>query len=332
MSAMDLVDRVAHRLKLRDLRLLDAVVRWRSMAKAASQLNLSQPAVSKAIAEMEHTLGVRLVDRGRQGVEPTPHGRALLKRGVAIFDELRQGVSEIEYLSDPTAGEVRIAASEPMSAGVLPVILARLSQQYPRISIYVTQLPIGTMDFRTPPYRDLHERRVDLVLGPISEPFDKTELQADVLYGERLTVAVGVGNRWLPRRAVSLKDLMDDSWVLAPPDTPVGVRCANAFRLSGLEVPRRAVATISVQVMTGLLATRQFIAMLPGSVIHFSGKRFSIQGLPIKLPVPGLPIAIITLRNRTISPAAKIFIQMAREITKSLPKARQTEVKIDAWE
>jgi DNA-binding transcriptional LysR family regulator len=332
MSAMDLVDRVAHRLKLRDLRLLDAVVRWRSMAKAASQLNLSQPAVSKAIAEMEHTLGVRLVDRGRQGVEPTPYGRALLKRGVAIFDELRQGVSEIEYLSDPTAGEVRIAASEPMSAGVLPVILARLSQQYPRISIYVTQLPIGTMDFRTPPYRDLHERRVDLVLGPISEPFDKTELQADALYGELLTVAVGVGNRWLRRRAVSLKDLMDDSWVLAPPDTPVGVRCANAFRLSGLEVPRRAVATISVQVMIGLLATRRFIAMLPGSVIHFSGKRFSTEGLPIKLPVPGLPIAIITLRNRTISPAAKIFIQMAREITKSLPKARQTEVKINAWE
>ena len=327
---MDLVDRVAHRLKLRDLRLLDAVVRWRSMAKAASQLNVSQPAVSKAIAEMEHTLGVRLVDRGRQGVEPTPHGRALLKRGIAIFDELQQGLSEIEYLSDPTDGEIRIAASEPMSAGVLPVILARLSQQYPRISILVTQLPIGTMDFRTPPYRDLHERRVDLVLGPISEPFDKAELQADVLYGERLTVAVGSGNPWLRRRAVNLKDLIDDSWVLAPPDTPVGVRCANAFRLNGLEVPRRAVATISVQVMIGLLATRRFIGMLPGSVIHFSGKRFSTEALPIKLPVPGLPIAIITLRNRTISPATKIFIQMAREITKSLPKARQTEVKFDA--
>ena len=114
---MELIDRVAYRLKLRDLRLLDTVVRLKSMVKAAAQLNISQPAVSKAIAELEHMLGVRLVDRGRQGIEPTPHGRALLKRGAAIFDELRQGVTEMEFLSDPTAGEVRIATSETMAAG-----------------------------------------------------------------------------------------------------------------------------------------------------------------------------------------------------------------------
>src|SRR3954470_18601053 len=147
---MELMDRVAQRLKLRDLRLLEAVVRWRSMAKAATHLNLSQPAVSKAISEMEHTLGVRLVDRSRQGVEPTPQGRVLLKRGAAIFDELRQGVSEIEFLSDPTAGEVRITASEPMTAGVLPIVLSQLSRKYPRISVYVTQLPIGSLQFRMP--------------------------------------------------------------------------------------------------------------------------------------------------------------------------------------
>ena len=132
---MDLIDRVAHRLKLRDLRLLDTVVRWGSMAKAAKHLNLSQPAVSKAIAEMEHVLGVRLIDRGRQGVEPTPHGLALLKRGVAIYDELRQGVAEIEFLSDPTAGEVRIAASEPFTAGLVTSLVARFTRRYPRASV-----------------------------------------------------------------------------------------------------------------------------------------------------------------------------------------------------
>src|SRR5215210_8293544 len=156
------MDRVASRLKLRDLRLLEAVVRWRSMAKAATHLNLSQPAVSKAISEMEHTLGIRLLDRSRQGIEPTPHGRVLLKRGAAIFDELRQGVSEIEFLSDPTAGEVRIAASEPMTAGVLPVILSNFSRKFPRISIHAMQLPIGSLQFRTPQYRELRERTVDL--------------------------------------------------------------------------------------------------------------------------------------------------------------------------
>src|SRR5580658_6116927 len=128
---MDLTDRVAQRLKLRDLRLLDVVVRSKSMVRAAAQLNLSQPAVSKAISEMEQMLGVRLLDRSRQGIEPTSYGRALLKSGVAIFDDLRQGVREIEFLSDPTSGDVRIAATEPIAAGVLPAIVDGLSRDYP---------------------------------------------------------------------------------------------------------------------------------------------------------------------------------------------------------
>jgi DNA-binding transcriptional LysR family regulator len=142
---MDLTDRVAQRLKLRDLRLLDVVVRSKSMARAAAQLNLSQPAVSKAISEMEQVLGVRLLDRSRQGAEPTPYGRALLKSAVAIFDDLRQGVREIEFLSDPAVGDVRVAATEPIASGVLPIVVARLTRQYPRISIYVTQSPIAVL-------------------------------------------------------------------------------------------------------------------------------------------------------------------------------------------
>src|SRR5689334_4490799 len=167
---MDLVDRVAARLKLRDLRLLDTVVRWGSMAKAANQLNLSQPAVSKAIAQMEETLGVRLIDRGRHGVEPTPHGLALLRRGVAIYDELRQGLAEIEHLSDPSAGEVRIAAPEPITAGLLPVLIEEFTQRYPRASVQAMQTPVAGLQFRIPRYADLRQRNVDLVLAPIFEP------------------------------------------------------------------------------------------------------------------------------------------------------------------
>ena len=100
-------ERIGRRIKLRDLHILLAVVRCRSMAKAATELTISQPAVSKAIADMEYTLGLRLLDRSWNGIEPTMYGRALIKRGVAIFDELRQGVKELEFLADPTAGELR---------------------------------------------------------------------------------------------------------------------------------------------------------------------------------------------------------------------------------
>src|SRR6202790_535795 len=100
-TAMQLSDRIGRRMKLQDLHVLMTVVQAGSMGKAAERLNTVQPAISRAIAELEHTLGVRLLDRHRQGVEPTEYGRALLKCGAAVFDELRQGVKNIEFLTDP---------------------------------------------------------------------------------------------------------------------------------------------------------------------------------------------------------------------------------------
>src|SRR5262245_36649195 len=107
-------DRIGRRIKLRDLHVLHAVVQSGSMTKAAGALAISVPVVSKAIAELERTIGVPLLDRSPQGVEPTAYGRALLRRGLAAFDELRQGVKDIEFLSDPTIGEVRIASTAPL--------------------------------------------------------------------------------------------------------------------------------------------------------------------------------------------------------------------------
>src|SRR2546421_5541519 len=116
-------DRIGRRLKLRDLHIFLAVVQRGSMVKAASELAMSQPAVSKAIADMEHTLGLRLLDRTPRGVEATTYGRAIHKRGLAVFDELRQGVQELEFLADPAAGELRIGSAEGMAAGLLPAIM-----------------------------------------------------------------------------------------------------------------------------------------------------------------------------------------------------------------
>ena len=166
---MDLHERVSQRLKLRDLRLLLSVAQWGSMAKAAAQLNLTQSGVSRAIADMEHTLGVRLFDRTSQGVEPTPYGSALRKWGNAVFDDLRQGVKEIEFLADPTAGELRIGCAEPMLSGLLPAIIGPLYRQYPRIDFHVTR----TVDAVPQQYRELRERNVDLILGRMLQPLDE---------------------------------------------------------------------------------------------------------------------------------------------------------------
>src|SRR5580704_6936242 len=105
-------DRIGRRLRPRDLHVFMAVAQHGNMAKAADSLAISRPVVSKTISELEHTLGVPLFDRNPKGVEPTLYGRALLRRSVAIFDELRQSVKEIEFLADPTLGELRLGCSD----------------------------------------------------------------------------------------------------------------------------------------------------------------------------------------------------------------------------
>src|ERR1700742_4627345 len=105
---MHLHDRIGCRMKLHDLHVLMTVVQAGSMSKAAALLNTGQPAISRSISDLEHALGVRLLDRSRQGVKTTDYGRALLDGGLAVFDELRQTVKNVKLLADPSIGEVRI--------------------------------------------------------------------------------------------------------------------------------------------------------------------------------------------------------------------------------
>jgi DNA-binding transcriptional LysR family regulator len=119
-AGMQLSDRIGRRMKLHDLHVLLAVVQTGSMSKAAVVLNTTQPAISRSIAELESVVGVRLLERSAHGVEPTKYGRALLECGVAVFDELRQGVNKIEFLADPTAGEVRVGSHHFLSASFVP--------------------------------------------------------------------------------------------------------------------------------------------------------------------------------------------------------------------
>src|SRR5262245_58994847 len=128
-DSMPLNDSVRRRLKLRDLDILMAVIDAGSMGKAAARFHMTQPAVSKVIADLEKTLGVRLVDRSRRGVEPTPHGQALVKRGAIVFDELQQGVQDLDFLSDPTTGTIRVACTEPVAAAIVSPVIDSLTRQ-----------------------------------------------------------------------------------------------------------------------------------------------------------------------------------------------------------
>ena len=307
-------ERIGRRLKLRDVNVLLAVVQWGTMASAAKHLAVSQPVVSKAIADLEHTLGVRLLDRSRQGIQPTPYGRALLSRGLAAFDELRQGVKEIEFLTDPTAGEVRVGGTPPMVEALLPVVIARLYRRHPRLTIYVTEALSGAAL-----YQDLRERKADFIVGRIVHPTIEKDLSAEVLFDEPMFVVAGRQNRWVRRRRIELAELTNEPWIM-PPHNPfgdstlVGALIVETFKSCGLDTPQAAVVSTSISMFHALLTTGPFIAMLPQTTLRFSALRKSMKILPVKLPVRPAPVGFVTLKNRTLNPAARLFIDCVRDV------------------
>ena len=304
--------RIGRRLKLRDLHILSAVVQWGSMAKAASHLAMTQPAVSEAIAKLEDALRVRLLDRSSKGTEPTIYAQALLKRGHVVFDELRQGIRDIEFLADPTAGEVRIASHETFAAGLVPAAIDRLSSRNRRIVVRVVQADTATLEFR-----ELRARIVDLAVARIPGSFASEDLDIEILFDEASRVVVGAKSRWARRRKVTLADLVNEPWIFPP--TPVfGALIAETFKAHGLEVPKETVSAASFLLRNHLLATGRFITVLPDSVLRYNAKEWSLKALPIDMRIKPRPVAIVTLKNRTVSPVVQLFVEHLRAVAKSM--------------
>ena len=172
---MDKVDRIERRLKLHDVRVLMSVVEAGSMHKAAERLATSQPAVSRAISDLEHALGVRLLERSPRGIRPTQYGQAIIRRGLAILDELRQGVKDIEFLTDPTAGELRVGCSEYAAGGPVLAVIDPLTRQHPRMVFDVVVGPVLTL------YRDLTERKIELVITRLVDLADRKGMVVESL-------------------------------------------------------------------------------------------------------------------------------------------------------
>jgi len=304
---------IGRRLRFRDLQVFFTVVHCGGMAKAAAELGVTQPSVSETIAELERIFGVRLFDRNPQGVIPTIYGRAVLKRGLAAYDELKQGLRDIEFLADPTRGEVRIGCPESIVSAILPAMVQRFCRDYPGIALDIAATPTATLELS-----DLHARKLDVVLARLARPQADDhfgdDLTVEMLFQDEAVVAAGANSRWARRRRIDLAELVDKPWIATPRQTLGTMLLEQAFQASNLPIPKYRVTTFSVQLRTHLLATGDFLTVIPRSMLRLN----AAKELPIKLPTPGLPVAIVTLKNRTLSPAVDLFLERLRTYVKSM--------------
>jgi DNA-binding transcriptional LysR family regulator len=313
-SDMHLTDRIGRRIKLQDVHILMTVAQAGSMGKAALQLNSSQPAVSRSIAELEQVLGVRLLDRHRRGIELTVYGRAFLECGAAAFDDLRRGVKDIEVLADPSAGEVRIGTNANLGGSVVSAIIDRQSRRHPRVVFRLLILDPKSL------HRELIDRNVDLLISQKYDQLEDEQLEFETLYNASYAVAAGAQHPWARRRRFNLSDLADEPWVLPPPESPVGSIVTKAFRAAGTAYPRATVFVAEASVRISLLSAGRFLTIVATSLLRFPIKRAEVKILPVELPVIRAPIGIVTLKGRTLGAVAKRFIESAREVTKPLAR------------
>jgi len=311
---------IGSRLRLRDLHVFMAVARSGTMAKGADQLGISQPAISEVISGLEHALRVKLFDRNPRGVTLTAYGRALLDRGIAAFDELSQGLEELEALADPSVGEVRVGCSEADFSAFMPPLVREFKQKYPRVMLHVRGVP--TLSLELP---ELRERSLDLVIGRPRNHHEASSLAEDLnletLFDDRVVIVAGLQSRWARRDRIDLEELVDEPWVMA--GTPSGSMVLDAYRARGLREPTISVLTNSVAIRTELVATGNYLASLPASVLRFNAEQLALKVLPVDLPPRPFPVVLVTLKNRTLNPAALGFIEHVKNFTKPLAVVAQ---------
>lgn len=311
---MDDVGRIERRLKLQDLRILISVVEAGSMHKAAERLAMSQPKISRAIADLEHAVGVRLLDRTPQGIEATQFGRALIQRGVVMFDELRQGVRDIELLSDPSSGELRIGCSEIMASGPVSAVIEKLTRQHPRLVFHVVAGDPATL------YRALRERSIELVIGRIADTLADGHADVGSLFDDAVIVVAGAQNPWTRRRKIQLAELINEPWTLPPFDGEMGSIVLNAFRACRLDPPKTTVIADSTNMRNKLAEAGRFLTVMPEFALKLPGRFASLQALPVELPNSRRTIRFVSVKNRSLSPLAERFIENMRVLARPLAK------------
>jgi DNA-binding transcriptional LysR family regulator len=263
---------LGRRVKLQALHALCAVAECGSLSQAARYFGCSQPAISALIAELEETVGVRLLDRSAKGVEPNIYGHALLRRWAVAFDELKQGLNDIESLAGSPAGELRIGCTEGVANAILKPIIEAFAAKHPSVCLRVNY--DATL---TPELSQLRDRNIDVCLGR----------------WRKLPVADGDFN---------VEVLLEDETVVAA---------------SKRSMPRPFLVTYSVPLRISMVANSEYITVFPASILRFNHD-LGLVTLPVELPPQVWPIAIVTLRNRVMTPAAQLFCEEVRAFARTL--------------
>jgi DNA-binding transcriptional LysR family regulator len=299
------------RLKMRQVLLLVALDEQRNMHRAAASLRMTQPAATRLLGGLERMLGLRLFERGPRGLTPNAYGESLIRHARAMLATLDHAREEMNSLAEGASGRIALGALLVAAPVLVPLALARFKQRHPRHTVLVRE---GSATALLP---ELRRGELDLVVGRVSSDVPSEGLEFEAFYNEPMQVVARAGHPLARRRALALRDLAGEAWIVPAPDAPYRRRLEAAFRQAGVAPPQRLVESVSVAVNKMLVQRSDMLGVMPRDVAREYAALGLLRILPVKLPPPSGPVGVITAIGRPLPPAAADLVQALRETARA---------------
>jgi DNA-binding transcriptional LysR family regulator len=299
------------RLKLAQLRLVVAIEDSGSVSAAASLLNLSQPAASRIVAELEAAFEAPLCERLARGVRLTPLGAALARHARSLLLQLAEAERELADIRQGRRGAVSVGAVSGPAFDFMPAAVLRVREAAPEIELSVK------IDSSNVMARDLIGGQLDFMLARVPDEFDADDFDAYAIGVEQAQLVVRRGHPLLARAPARLADLAGFDWVMQPRGTPLRRALDGLFLSANLPPPRRLVATTSLMMAMMTVARSDAIAPLSHEVARFACGDLAPGALTLlatDFPLVVQPYSLVSARKRPLSPAARTVYEAIREL------------------
>ncbi|EEB8110996.1 TPA_asm: LysR family transcriptional regulator [Salmonella enterica subsp. enterica serovar Enteritidis] len=299
----------SQRIRLRHLHTFVAVAQQGTLGRAAETLNLSQPALSKTLNELEQLTGTRLFERGRLGAQLTVPGEQFLTHAVKVLDALNTAGQALNRKEDASADVVRVGALPTAALGILPAAIGRFHQQQKS-----TSLQVATMN-NTMLLAGLKSGEIDLGIGRMSDPELMGGLNYELLFLESLKLVVRPGHPLL-QETITLSRVMEWPVVVSPKGTVPRQNAEALLQSQGCKMPAGCIETLSASLSRQLTVDYDYVWFVPSGAVKEDLRQATLVSLPVPTQSAGEPIGILTRVDIPLSTGEQMLIAAIR---KSMP-------------
>ncbi|EJH6274208.1 LysR family transcriptional regulator [Salmonella enterica] len=296
----------SQRIRLRHLHTFVAVAQQGTLGRAAETLNLSQPALSKTLNELEQLTGTRLFERGRLGAQLTVPGEQFLTHAVKVLDALNTAGQALNRKEDASADVVRVGALPTAALGILPAAIGRFHQQQKS-----TSLQVATMN-NTMLLAGLKSGEIDLGIGRMSDPELMGGLNYELLFLESLKLVVRPGHPLL-QETITLSRVMEWPVVVSPKGTVPRQNAEALLQSQGCKMPAGCIETLSASLSRQLTVDYDYVWFVPSGAVKEDLRQATLVSLPVPTQSAGEPIGILTRVDIPLSTGAQMLIAAIRK-------------------